>query len=204
MLQIRVVGPFEVLAGGVQVEMPPSRKTRALLAYLALADRPVRRERLCEIFWELPDDPKGALRWSLSKIRRAVNGDGADRILSDRSVVALDRAGVGVDWLDLRQAAADGLEDLPDARLEALAATLRGGFLEDLDLSRCPDYEAWRLGEAAQVEAAAARLLRLLVERLEGEPGRALPHALRLRAFVPDPEEADALVARLRQGVGRR
>jgi DNA-binding SARP family transcriptional activator len=48
--------------------MPPSKKTRALLAFLAVTPRPQRRERLCEIFWDLPDDPKGALRWSLSKI----------------------------------------------------------------------------------------------------------------------------------------
>ena len=38
-----------------------------------MTGRPYRRERLCEIFWENPDDPRGASRWSLSKIRPIVN-----------------------------------------------------------------------------------------------------------------------------------
>lgn len=75
-----MLGPFEVLADGEPVTMPPSKKTRALLAYLAVAERPQRRERLCEIFWELPDDPKGALRWSLSKIRHVLNAGGYLRL----------------------------------------------------------------------------------------------------------------------------
>ena len=40
------------------MQLPPSKKTRALLAYLALGARPYRREHLCELLWELPDDPR--------------------------------------------------------------------------------------------------------------------------------------------------
>ena len=72
-LQIRVLGTFEIIHDGAVAALPPSRKTRALLAYLALTRRPHRREQLCEMFWDLPDDPRGALRWSLSKIRPLVD-----------------------------------------------------------------------------------------------------------------------------------
>jgi len=116
-LEIRVLGALEVLARGRPVPMPPSKKTRALLAYLALADRAQRRERLCEVFWELPDDPKGALRWSLSKIRRIVNTDETDRLDSDRAAVSFNRSGIAVDWVELRAASEVGFASLPTERL---------------------------------------------------------------------------------------
>ena len=66
MLQMALLGEMRISHGGRQSELPRSRKTRALLAYLALTGRSHRRERLCSTFWEVPDDPRGALRWSLS------------------------------------------------------------------------------------------------------------------------------------------
>jgi DNA-binding SARP family transcriptional activator len=51
-LQIGVLGELRVTSDGRELPLPPSKKTRALLAYLAVAGRPQRRERLCELFWE--------------------------------------------------------------------------------------------------------------------------------------------------------
>ncbi len=198
-LEIRVLGTLEVVVNGRPVDMPPSKKTRALLAYLALTARAQRRERLCEIFWDLPDDPKGALRWSLSKIRRILNSGASDRIASDRSSIALDLTGIDIDWIALRRADQAGFATLGTDQLEALAAKLRGTFLEDLSLPRCPDFEAWRFAEATQVEAAAARLLRLLTDRLRDVPERAVRHALQLRRYLPDDEAVDLLIAELQR-----
>jgi len=86
-LEFRVLGEFEVVRDGATVTLPPSRKTRALLAYLALSRQKHRRERLCEIFWDVPDDPRGALRWSLSKIRPLVDDPGCPRLVADRQRV---------------------------------------------------------------------------------------------------------------------
>ena len=77
-IEVRLLGEFELRRGGEAIPLPASRKTRALLAYLLLTGKPVRRDRLCEIFFDIPDDPRGALRWSLSKIR-ALLGDDADK-----------------------------------------------------------------------------------------------------------------------------
>jgi DNA-binding SARP family transcriptional activator len=88
-LQIGVLGELRVTSDGRELPLPPSKKTRALLAYLAVAGRPQRRERLCELFWEVPDDPRGALRWSISKIRQIVNDGGEDRLKADRNTVCL-------------------------------------------------------------------------------------------------------------------
>ena len=62
MLEIRVLGGLEVVQDGVPAPLPPSRKTRALLAYLALTGGRHRREQLCETFWDVPDDPRGCSR----------------------------------------------------------------------------------------------------------------------------------------------
>ena len=72
-LTVRLLGDLEVIRDGTPVDLPPSKKTRGLLAYLALHERPLRREQLCELLWEIPDDPRGSLRWSLSKIRKLVD-----------------------------------------------------------------------------------------------------------------------------------
>ena len=85
-LEIRTLGGLAVIRDGESVTLPASRKTRALLAYLAVTARSHRRERLCELFWELPDDPRGALRWSLAKIRPLV--DDAVRRASSQPAIA--------------------------------------------------------------------------------------------------------------------
>ena len=89
-LEIKVLGGLEVIRDGAPAPLPRSRKTRALLGYLALTRSPQRREQLCDMFWEVPDDPRGALRWSLSRIRRIL---GASVVRADRNTVSLDPAG---------------------------------------------------------------------------------------------------------------
>ena len=61
-LQISVLGELTVALDGKPVPLPTSKKTRALLAYLAVVGRPLRRDHLCELLWEAPDDPRAALR----------------------------------------------------------------------------------------------------------------------------------------------
>jgi hypothetical protein len=63
-VSVRLLGPFGVARHGVAQALPPSRKVRALLAYLMMTPRPVERSALCELLWDVPDDPRGELRWS--------------------------------------------------------------------------------------------------------------------------------------------
>ena len=92
-LRLAVLGDFKVFRDGQAVALPPSKKTRALLAYLAVVQRPQRRERLCEMFWEVPDDPRGALRWSLWRIRQIVGTGRESCVRADRNTVSLDPTG---------------------------------------------------------------------------------------------------------------
>src|SRR5690606_29575003 len=89
-LELSLIGEIAVRRDAQEVSLPGSAKTRALLAYLAATGREHRRESLCSLFWNVPDDPKGALRWSLSKLRQAVDEPDRARLLADRETVRLD------------------------------------------------------------------------------------------------------------------
>jgi len=183
-LKLAVLGDFRVFRDGEAMALPPSKKTRALFAYLAVIQRPQRRERLCEMFWEIPDDPRGALRWSLSRIRQIVGTGYRSCIRADRNTVSMDPNGFDCDFRTLASLKLEHIDELDTASIEAIADSFRGGFLEDLYLPKCPEFEAWRVAHAEQAEVLRLRLLRLLINRMRDEPERALRHDTH---FLPSP-----------------
>ncbi len=173
-LDVRLLGPLQVLRDGVRVAPPPSRKVRALFAYLALAPRPVPRSSLCELLWDVPSDPRGELRWCLSKIRRFVDGAGASRVCGEGEFVHLDLAGCRVDALELAQGAAAGIATLSVERARALAALHEGELLQGLEIARSPVFEGWLNGQRRRFRAMQATLLEHLAGRLPDEEALAL------------------------------
>src|SRR3954468_20973858 len=103
-LELRMLGGLDVRRDGKSLAQPPSKKTRALLAYLALSGRAHRREALCSLLWDVTDDPRGALRWSLSKLRKQVDDERATRLHADGERVSLELNGASIDVLDMRAA----------------------------------------------------------------------------------------------------
>jgi DNA-binding SARP family transcriptional activator/predicted ATPase len=188
-LTLKLLGDLAVVRNGRRAELPPSRKTRALLAYLAVQRRAFRREHLCDLLWEVPDDPRGSLRWSLSKLRQIVDDETRPRILADRQSVRFDATGVAVDSIEL-----GGLE-LPV--LEQAATRYSGYFLEGLSLANFHDFEAWCTSERETVTHAQVQLLRTLVERLGNDPARATLHARAWVRLAPYDEGARAALIRL-------
>jgi pimeloyl-ACP methyl ester carboxylesterase/DNA-binding SARP family transcriptional activator len=184
--------------------LPQSKKTRALLAYLAMTRRAHSRGKLCEMFWDLPDDPRGSLRWSLSKLRLLVNEDGTERLQADRETVALDCAAMQVDLLAVRDAIGGDFDEAP---LEALIGGLeafRGPFLEGIELERCPGFRSWLVAEREQARILHARSLSQLANRLaEKQPEEALGYMRRLIEVEPDCEEARTWFVRLLARNGR-
>ena len=118
--------------------LPASRKVRALLAYVALAPKPVARGPLCELLWDVPNDPRGELRWCLSKIRGLLDDGPYRRVLTQGDTVQLDLSQCRVDALDVLRAIEAGIETLPTERLVALAASFEGEFLESLAIDGSP------------------------------------------------------------------
>jgi DNA-binding SARP family transcriptional activator len=196
-LELRFLGDLEVVRDGEAAALPPSRKTRALLAYLALQPRKFRRERLCELLWEVPDDPRGSLRWSLSKIRRLVDDPDCQRIVADRSYVSFDPERVDIDVLRLREIVANGLANTPIEALEQAASQFPGYFLEGLELSNFHEFHAWCIAERERNTQARANILAEIIRRKFDEPDAALPFARSLVKISPYSESARESLIRL-------
>jgi DNA-binding SARP family transcriptional activator len=177
-LALNFLGDLSVTRQGELLPLPPSRKTRALLAYLALNPRSFRRDYLCELLWEVPDDPRGSLRWSLSKLRRLVDDADCQRIVADRSHVSFAAEGVSIDALALR----------------ALIAK---------DLSTIPLDDAWCVAEREHTTRAQTALLTEIVQRRQDAPEDALPFARSLATIAPYSESDRASLIRLLVATGR-
>jgi DNA-binding SARP family transcriptional activator len=184
-LEIRLLGEPEVVVDGQARSLPASKKTRALLGYLVATARPQRRERLCELLWDGPDDPRAGLRWSLAKLRPLLDLGGVVRVVADRERVHFERHGAEVDVLTLSALSPADLATAPLERLTSALARFRGPFLEGLELSSCPAFHAWCVGEREALRAREVGLLTTLIERLRSEPARALGHARTLIALDP-------------------
>ena len=202
-LLIRVLGPLEVARDGAPAELPRSRKTRALLAYLALAPREHPRERLCRLLWPDVDDPRAALRWSLSRLRHVVSGPGHERLAATRELVQLEPKDVEVDAFRLRRlAGADPRGASADALAEA-AGLFRGDPLDGLDLPDAPDFQSWCVAQREELRGAELRILDALVERLRPRPNEAVPYAHRRVRLDREDEEAHVRLVEVLAAAGR-
>jgi len=202
-LELRFLGDLEVVRDGERIALPPSKKTRALLAYLALNRRSFRREHLCELLWEIPDDPRGSLRWSLSKLRRVVDDRERCRLVADRLSIGLDIADIGIDVASLQGLDDDALDRGPVEALEQAAERHGGEPLAGLDLPNFHDYSAWLASQRELATRAQLRLLRALLRRLKDDPERALPHAYAWLRIEPYDETARAALIALLIALGR-
>ena len=108
--RVLLLGPLQVIQNRAQLPLPPSRKVRGLLAYLAMAPRPVTREKLCELFWDVADDPRSELRWCLSKLRPLIDAPTTTRLIADRAQVRIDTNSLDIDAISLPPQCSDGAD----------------------------------------------------------------------------------------------
>ncbi|RWC56563.1 MAG: transcriptional regulator [Mesorhizobium sp.] len=185
MLSVRLLGPLAISRNDVPVTLPLSRKLRALFAYLALAPHPVGRSRLCELLWDVPNDPRGELRWCLSKLRGALDAPGRHRVVTQGDTVALDLSDCPVDALEVGQAATQGLGTLDVERLRALAKLFAGDLLDGLELERSPHFNSWLIAQRRRFSACHAAVLEQLVESLPTDGDEAVAHLDRWVELAP-------------------
>lgn len=145
---IRLLGRPLIERDGRPIPPPRGHKPWMLLAHLLLAPDPSTRRRLASLLFEEAADPLGALRWSLSELRRAL--DGALALAGDPVQTVLGP--------DVRIDVSVVLSGRPD---DDDLAHLGGTLLEGV-AGGSPAYEAW-LG--AQRQRLASACLVLLHER---------------------------------------
>ena len=135
---------------------------RGLLAYLLLSPHPVQRSQLCELLWDVPNDPRGELRWCLSKIRGLVDEPDGAGWTAGRDTVGLDLTDCFVDAIEVARAANE-IAALSVERLRSLAALFSGDFLEGLEIDRSPAFNSWVTAQRRQFRGYHAALLEQLV-----------------------------------------
>ena len=165
-IHVRMLGPLTICRDGLTLALPASRKVRALFAYLALAPRPVARSQLCELLWDVPNDPRGELRWCLSKIRGVVDADDRQRVVTREDTVQLDLADCFVDAIEIARATERGVETLAPERSRTLSALFNGDFLEGLEIDRSPAFSGWLTAQRRRFRGCHTALLEQLVNRV--------------------------------------
>jgi DNA-binding SARP family transcriptional activator len=176
-LEIWLLGPPRVRRAGQPVTFD-TRKATALLAHLALADRPRSRESLCTLLWPSrdPEHARGALRRTLSALRKSV---GEEWIDSAGDSVAL-RAADGLD-VDVHRFRALAGEEASPGDLAAAAELSRGELLEGFVVRDSPEFDAWHVYEADELRRELGSVLARLVAIVggRGEYSRGIAYARR-------------------------
>ncbi len=162
-VEVRMLGPLTIRRHNVALALPASRKVRGLLAYLSLSPHPVPRSQLCELLWEIPNDPRGELRWCLSKIRGLVDEPDRRRVDTEADSVRLDLADCFVDAAEVARATKD-IGTIAPERLRTLVSMFAGDFLENLEIDRSPAFTSWVTAQRRRFRSYQAALLERLVE----------------------------------------
>jgi DNA-binding SARP family transcriptional activator len=179
--------------------LPASKKTRALLGYLAVTKTPHTREELCDLLWQGPDDPRAALRWSLTKLRSVL---GAGAIDADRERVVIGKVRTDLDAA--REWITGGVESASVESLCAARRYFRGELLDGLYLPDCYRFHQWSTMEREKARALRLSVLSALGERHRSEPERALEFARERLSLDPLAEAAHVEVITLLAELGRK
>ena len=163
-IELRVLGPFEVVAGGQSLALG-SPKQRALLAALVIsANRVVAVDHLIEELWgdEAPARAMASLQAYISRLRRLLQPTGPNRSRSDVLVtqppgylLRVDPA--AIDAVRFERAAVEGMRLLGEGRAPAAVASLDAAHA----LWRGPPYADFTFEEFARAEIARLEELHL-------------------------------------------
>jgi len=201
-MQITLLGVPSVTRDGERAVLD-TRKALALIAHLALSERPRPREALCDLLWPEHDasHARGALRRTLSTVRGAIGDDG---VQASSDSVALRRGpDLEIDVECFRRLAAEGAST---DDLGAAVAQYSGRFLDGFALRDSVEFDDWQGIQAEvlsrELGSALRRLVAGLVQRGEHEP--ALAHARRWLELDALQEPAHRELIRLHALTGDR
>lgn len=204
MLTVTLLGDMKILRDGMPIELPRSRKARALLAFLAATGRAHRRELLCALLWDDVDDPRGSLRWNLSQIR-ALSAEAEQPLtIAEQDSIAFDPRSAVVDLTLVRSLQAADMEAASTRQLQEAVASFRGPFLDGLELPENPAFQSWCAGEREDARQLHARLRIVLADRLAPASEDALLNARELVRIDSHSEPAWSRLIALLLARGRR
>jgi DNA-binding SARP family transcriptional activator len=176
--RINLLGAPEVRVGEHVRPAPAGRKTWAVLTYLLLVNEPPTRTRLANLCFANAEDPRAALRWTLTDLRRLLGDAGDPSGDPLRLVMPLTM------HVDLWQV----LDRAPAAEV----ACMRGQLLEGMSYPSSEPLDRWLALERHRLALACARILEAATHRAEDtdRPDRAAEFAAGLVALDPYGEPA--------------
>jgi DNA-binding SARP family transcriptional activator len=189
-LAIRLLGTPQIERDGVPVPPPRARKTWALLAYLALCERPPPRSRVASLLFSEAEDPLGALRWSLADLRRTLGAT----------------VPIGGDPLELGLPSGASVDVTSMTGGEEVFGRLEGELLEGIAFPSSPAFESWlgvmrrHLDGEKRAWAHDEALTRLAA----GDTARATELASQLVSQDPLDQAGQELLIRCLARAGRR
>ena len=113
------------------------------------------------MFWDLPEDPRAALRWALSKLRPVIDRPDRTRINAERERVELDTANVDVNLWAIHDRMR-ALDRTPITKLEEMARLFEQTLFDGLNGAGSELFDAWLRSEREDAETSRVGFLRQL------------------------------------------
>lgn len=171
-LRLRLIGQMEAWTLSSESVLPVGRKTRALLAVVALsAPRAALRGRLAELLWSRrpEEQARASLRQEIHRLLESLAPAGADILTVTRDHLTLRP---GAAWVDVDQVMRASVEE------SAALSLLDGDLLEDLD-GLDPSFDMWLAAERERLRDRGRGLAEDLLRGLT-DPDVAIPAAQQL------------------------
>jgi len=202
--RLRLLGGFEVTTASTMPVAFSTKKSKALLAYLAaFPGRPHSREKLAGLLWGASGNARAriSLRQTLTRLRKSLLHSRHPSILVEGDILRVDPASVDVDVQEFERLCEEGT---PQA-LKRAVKLYRGEFLEDFHL-REDSFEEWLSFERARLRERALDGMTILLDYYldsdDCDDGIAV--ASRMLSIDPYREHAHRALMRLYVRQGRR
>ncbi len=171
-MRLRLIGQMEAWTVTSENVLPAGRKTRALLASIALsAPRPALRGRLAELLWSRrpEEQARASLRQEIHRLLESLSPAKTDVLVVTRDHLTLRPGAVWVDVDEVMRAS---------TVQPASLSLLDGDLLEDLD-DIDPSFDAWLTAERERLRDRARTVAESLL-REQLDPETVIPAAQRL------------------------
>lgn len=171
MVRLRLIGQMEAWTINSESILPPGRKTRALLAIVALAQpRPVLRSRLAELLWSRrpEEQARASLRQEIHRLLEVLSPAQADILAINRDSIALRPGMIWVDVEEVLRATTTHPGSL---------ALLDADLLEELD-GVDPAFDVWLHAERERLRDRARGVAEALLNEADAET--LIPYAQQL------------------------
>jgi len=203
-LRIALLGGLGIEEGEISARPSLTRKSRALVAYLALQGaRGQSREKLAELLWgnSAEEQARANLRQALSSLRKALNGNEATYLVTNGDQVSLAGRDIDLDVAEFERLVA---EATPQA-LKRAAALYRGDLLDGFSLKE-DSFETWARAERERLRHLACDALTKLIAHCDevGDTERCVETAARLLTLDPLREAAHRILMRAYAAQGRQ